>query len=111
MRRELFILTIALSIKVAFRIIFYSQCVDEIFVSISYITNRAGVDPGCSLGGWGGGGQKIMWVHAHHVGEAGSPFRPGSRARLRALPEALGAFDALLCYLSLIFKHYDTNWD
>ena len=32
------------------------------------------------------------------------------RDRLRAL-EALGVFDALSCYLSLIFKHSDTTWD
>ena len=36
-------------------------------------------------------------------------YRP--RARLRALLEALGFFDTLSCYLSLIIKHSDTKWD
>ena len=46
----------------------------------------------------GGGGQKIMCAHAHHEREV--PY---------ACMEALGVFDALLCYLSLIIKHSDTN--
>ena len=54
--------------------------------------------------------QQIMCAHAHHERKARSPLRPGSRTRLRAL-EALGTFDALSCYLSLIFKHSDTKWD
>ena len=58
----------------------------------------------------GGGAQKIMWAHAHHKLEARSPLTPGSRAHKWAL-EALGVFDALSCYLSLIFKHSDTKWD
>ena len=41
----------------------------------------SGADPGFSLGG--GGAQKIMCAQAHYEGE--SPFRQGSRARLRAL--------------------------
>ena len=49
-----------------------------------------------------------MCMHAHPKREARSPLRPGSRAHLRAL-EALGVFDALSCYLSLIFKHSDTK--
>ena len=53
---------------------------------------NAGADPGSSLGG-GGGGTK--GVRAHREGEAGSPLRPGVfTARV---------FDALSCYLSLIF--------
>ena len=63
--------------------------------------------------GGGGGGRKaqnIMYTHAHHEREARSPLRLGSRTRVRAL-EALGVFDALSCYLSLIFKHSDTKWD
>ena len=40
-----------------------------------------------------------MCMHTHHEREELSPLRPGSRARLRAL-EALGVFDALLCYVS-----------
>ena len=62
-------------------------------------------------GGPGGGGGAKAYkcaLHAHHEREARSPLRPGSRARLKAL-EALGVFDALLCYLILIFKHSDTN--
>ena len=58
----------------------------------------------------GEGAQKIMSGHAHHEREARSSLRPGSRARLRAL-EPLGGFDALLCYMSQIFKHSDTKWD
>ena len=59
-----------------------------------------GADPWFSFRGV----QKNMCGHAHHEREARSPSRPGSRAHLRAL-EALEDFDALLCYLSLIFKH------
>ena len=65
--------------------------------------------PEFSLGG-GGGAQTIMCAHALHKREAWSPLRPGSRARLRALG-APGGFDALSCYLSLIFKQSDTKWD
>ena len=36
-------------------------------------------------------------------------FRHGSRAHLRAL-EALGLFNALLCYLSVLFKHSDKKY-
>ena len=50
----------------------------------------------------GGGGAKIMCGHAHHEREARRPLRPGSRA-------PLGFFDALSCYLSLIFKHSDAK--
>ena len=64
-------------------------------------------DPGFS---WGGGVQKIMCANAHYEHKTRSPFRQGSRACLRAL-EILGVFDALLCNLSLIFKHSDSNWD
>ena len=39
-----------------------------------------------------------MCMHIHHKGEA----------HLRAL-EALGIFNALLCYLSLIFKRSETK--
>ena len=56
------------------------------------------------------GVKKMMCAHAHHEREARGPLRPGSSARLRAL-EALRVFYALLCYLSLIFKHSDTKWD
>ena len=58
--------------------------------------------------GEGGGGGEIMRAHAHHEARSPNPLRQGSRARLRAL-EALNGFDALLCYLSLIFKHSDTK--
>ena len=51
-----------------------------------------------------------MCTHAHHKREAQSPLRLGSRVHLRAL-EALWIFDALSCYLSLIFKYSDTKWD
>ena len=56
------------------------------------------------LGGWG---QKIMCVHrdAYHEHENRSPLRPGSTL------ETLGDFDALSCYLSLIFKYSDTKLD
>ena len=47
-----------------------------------------------------------MCEQAHHEREAQSPLRPGSRAL-----EALGGFDALSCYPSLIFKHSDTKWE
>ena len=40
-------------------------------------------------------------VHAHQEREARSSLRPGSRAHLMTL-KALGVFDALSCYLSLI---------
>ena len=46
----------------------------------------------------GGGGQR----------EARSPLWSGSRAVKRTLQE-YKVFDALSCYLSLIFKHLDTN--
>ena len=47
---------------------------------------------------WGGGGaQKIMRAHIT------SPFRQGSSSCLRGL-EALGVFDTLSCYLSLILR-------
>ena len=49
----------------------------------------SGADPGFSFRGGGGGAQKIMCPHAHYEREIRSPFRQGSRARLRAL-EALG---------------------
>ena len=49
-------------------------------------------------------------THAHHEREARSTLQSGSRARLRAL-EALRVFDALSCYLSLIFNHSDRKWD
>ena len=63
------------------------------------------------MGGWGGGGggQK----NAHHERQARNTSWPGSRARcgLKAL-EALVGFNALSCYLSLIFKHSDKKkWD
>ena len=53
----------------------------------------AGADPGFSFGGGGGGGgaQKIMCPHSHYERETRSPYRQGSRARLRAL-EALWVF-------------------
>ena len=61
--------------------------------------------------GGGGGAQKIMSTHAHHELEPQSILQLGSRAHdLRAL-EALRVFDALSCYLSLIFKHSHTKWD
>ena len=53
----------------------------------------SGTDPEFSLGG-GGGAQKIICANAHYEREIRSPFRQGSRARLRAL-EALGVFNAL----------------
>ena len=52
-----------------------------------------------------------MCANAHYrSGVTRSPLRQRSRAHLRAL-EALGVFDALSCYLSLISKHSDTKWD
>ena len=66
----------------------------------------SGKDPGLSLGGGGGGGgaPKVMWAHAYAswAKSAKSLRRPGSRVL---------ALDALSCYLSLIFKHYDTKHD
>ena len=53
----------------------------------------------------GGGCKKLCC--AHHITSPKS-LTAGSRARLRAL-EALGVCDARSCYLSLIFKHSDTN--
>ena len=50
-----------------------------------------------------------MSGQVHHEREAQSPSRPGSRA-LEARGGG-GGGDALLCYLSLIFKHSDTKWD
>ena len=66
----------------------------------------SGADPGLSFGGRGrgrgeGGGQKYMCALAHHKGEACSPIPYGL--------EALGVFDVLSIYLSLIFKHSDTK--
>ena len=51
------------------------------------------------------GVQKVMCAQAHHEHEARYPLRPGSRARSRT-PEALGVFDALSCYLSLIYQSF-----
>ena len=62
-----------------------------------------GADPGFSLGGGGGGWRMIMCAHAHHEREPRSPFY--------CRGPALGFFDALSCYLSLLFKHSDTKWD
>ena len=59
-----------------------------------------GADPGFSWGGGGGRAYKIMCAHAYHEREARSPLRP----------EALGVFDGLSSYLSLIFKHSETKW-
>ena len=42
----------------------------------------------------GGGAQQIMCAHAHHEREARCPLQPY----------------AVLYYLSLILKHYDTKW-
>ena len=57
--------------------------------------------------GGGGGVRNAKYYvrrHTHHEHEARSHLWPGFRARLRAL-EALGVFDALSCYLSLILRH------
>ena len=55
----------------------------------------------------GGGGRKRLCVRTHitSANAAKPEFNFG-----RAL-EALEIFDALSCYLSLIFKHFDTKWD
>ena len=59
----------------------------------------------------GGGGKKLCARTHIHEREARSPLRPGpGPAQVRAL-EALGVFDALSYYLSLIFKQSDTKWD
>ena len=52
--------------------------------------DRGGSRPRIFMGG-GGGAQKITCANAHYEREIRSPFRQGSRARLRAL-EALGFF-------------------
>ena len=72
---------------------------------ICFLQMYTGANPGFSLGGGGGGGgaKKNMCANAYHEREARSPLRSGSRARLRAL-EALGGFDALSCYMSLILS-------
>ena len=54
----------------------------------------------------GGGVQKIMIAHTHH--------KLKIRSHLLLQPArgpAFWVFDALMCYLSLIFKHSDTKWD
>ena len=62
------------------------------------------------IGGGGGGGRKRFCAGTHITSaKPNLPYTAGSRGRLRAL-EALGFFDALSCYLSLIFKHSDTKW-
>ena len=53
-----------------------------------------------------GGGRKRLCGHTHHELEARVPYGRGKRAL-----EALRVYDALSCYLSLIFKHSDTKWD
>ena len=54
----------------------------------------AGADPGFSFREGGGGAKDYIYANAHYKREIRSPFRQGSRARLRAL-EALGVFNAL----------------
>ena len=55
----------------------------------------------------GGGGGANNYVRVHDMTSLLYGRGPGP-CRLRAL-EALGGFYALPCYLSLIFKHSDTN--
>ena len=74
------------------------------FLYAHYIS---GADPGFSFRE---GAKDYVCAHAHHERKAQSPLCLGSRVRFRAL-EALGGFDALSCYLSLICMHSDTKWD
>ena len=71
-----------------------------IFLNISVLS---GADSGFS---WGGGG--IMCPHNDR--EAPKSPTAGVQGPLKG-PIALGMFDALLCYLSLIYKHSDTKFD
>ena len=59
--------------------------------------------------GGGGGGQKIICANAHYEREIRSPFRQGSRARLKGL-EALGVLMLSSAIWALCFKHSDTKW-
>ena len=68
--------------------------------TISKIVFITEADPGFS---GGGGANDYVPMHAHYERGTELPF---GRARLRAL-EAIGLFNALSSYLSLIVKHSD----
>ena len=59
----------------------------------------------------GGGAHQIMVVHTYHKREARSPYGRGPGP---SSLEALQVFDAISCYMSLIFKlfkHSDAKWE
>ena len=63
------------------------------------------------MGGGGGGGRNRLCACDTKPEVPYSCCRgPGLAYNLRAL-EALGVFDTLSCYLSLVFKHSDTKLD
>ena len=62
---------------------------------------------------WGGGGGEHKRLCAHtHITSRKHEVPYGRGPGLTLWPgSSRGVFDALSCYLSLIFKHSDTKWD
>ena len=63
-------------------------------------------DPGFFVVVGGGRARNILCAHAHYEREARSPFRPGPRARLRALWKLSG----FLCSLVLSEHYFKALW-